>query len=150
MTQMPSAPPQYSPDGKFWWDGAQWQPIQSSAMHPHREAPWLLFGGAGAAIVGGFLPWATLLGISASGSSGDGLIAAGLALLASICGLLTVSNKPGRIGTIVFGFLIVAVAGYDIVNISSTGITVGYGLVITLIGGILVVVGGFRCKRQAA
>lgn len=26
MTQ-PTAPPQYSPDGRFWWDGVAWQPV---------------------------------------------------------------------------------------------------------------------------
>src|SRR4051812_22071932 len=31
-----SAPPQYSPDGRFYWNGAQWLPVQAprSGMHP--------------------------------------------------------------------------------------------------------------------
>ena len=26
--QNPTAPPQYSPDGQWWWNGNQWVPVQ--------------------------------------------------------------------------------------------------------------------------
>jgi len=33
MQQPPNAPPQWSADGQWWWDGAQWQP-RSAFMPP--------------------------------------------------------------------------------------------------------------------
>lgn len=29
--QGPPPPPQYSPDGRFWWDGQRWVPVQLPA-----------------------------------------------------------------------------------------------------------------------
>ena len=29
--QNPTAPPQYSPDGQWWWDGTQWVPVNRSS-----------------------------------------------------------------------------------------------------------------------
>jgi len=29
-----SAPPQYSPDGKFWWNGREWVPVPPQSLPP--------------------------------------------------------------------------------------------------------------------
>ncbi|WP_143737118.1 hypothetical protein [Microbispora sp. GKU 823] len=34
MSAQPPAPGPYSPDGRFWWDGAAWQPVQSPSQAP--------------------------------------------------------------------------------------------------------------------
>ena len=36
MTAMPAGP-QFSPDGRWWWDGANWQPVQQSARPPGQQ-----------------------------------------------------------------------------------------------------------------
>lgn len=41
----PGHPVQYSPDGRFWWDGQQWQPVPIAYYPPSGG------GGATAAIV---------------------------------------------------------------------------------------------------
>ncbi|MGH7881453.1 MAG: hypothetical protein ACREN8_00875 [Candidatus Dormibacteraceae bacterium] len=39
-----AAPPQYSPDGRFWWDGAHWTPVEQL---PRLDQPWENQGDAG-------------------------------------------------------------------------------------------------------
>ena len=34
MSETPPPPPIYSPDGKFWWDGARWVPVQTPVPDP--------------------------------------------------------------------------------------------------------------------
>ena len=29
MSEQPPAPPQYSPDGRYWWDGQKWIPVSA-------------------------------------------------------------------------------------------------------------------------
>jgi hypothetical protein len=39
--QGPPAPPIYSPDGQWWWDGEQWQPVQVPEPVPQAPVqPW--------------------------------------------------------------------------------------------------------------
>ena len=58
---MAQQPPQYSPDGRWWWDGQQWRPVQQPAQAPgsgpgrgrrHGTGFWLIVS---ASIAGGFL-----------------------------------------------------------------------------------------------
>jgi len=58
MTQPPGqqsggSPQQYSPDGRWWWDGRQWVPVQPSPQQSpgspsirRRRWPWLALGAA--------------------------------------------------------------------------------------------------------
>jgi hypothetical protein len=34
-----SDPRQYSPDGKWWWDGQQWQPVEPGPAQPPQQPP---------------------------------------------------------------------------------------------------------------
>jgi hypothetical protein len=60
MRAMGSAPPQYSPDGHWWWDGQQWIPAleYQARIRAHQARwstiNWLLFG-LGVAAVGFFV-----------------------------------------------------------------------------------------------
>ncbi len=38
VQQLPQPPPVISPDGRFWWDGEQWQPYNSPAPQPSRKS----------------------------------------------------------------------------------------------------------------
>ncbi len=45
MTEQPGqqqgkAPPQYSPDGRWWWDGQQWTPVQQAPAQPQSLWRW--------------------------------------------------------------------------------------------------------------
>lgn len=45
MSEQPSqqqgkAPPQYSPDGRWWWDGQQWTPAQQARAQPQSQWRW--------------------------------------------------------------------------------------------------------------
>ena len=37
--QKGKAPPQYSPDGRWWWDGHQWTPVQQATAQPLSQMP---------------------------------------------------------------------------------------------------------------
>jgi hypothetical protein len=51
--QQPGSDPQYSPDGRFWWDGQRWQPMPS-APSPRRRPPfrWVVLAILAVLIVG--------------------------------------------------------------------------------------------------
>lgn len=49
MTTPPMAPPQYSPDGRWWWNGQQWVPVQQPTPAPGqfpRPAPYGTYAAA--------------------------------------------------------------------------------------------------------
>ncbi|MHB8538163.1 MAG: hypothetical protein ACYDCS_09100 [Candidatus Dormibacteria bacterium] len=33
-------PPQYSPDGRFWWDGTKWNPVTGIPPPAPAKGPW--------------------------------------------------------------------------------------------------------------
>jgi hypothetical protein len=168
MTQGP-APPRYDwprwdgksqpftgqvdPTEAWYWDGWRWTqlwvPTGTSLSQRRvivagpqvRVAQSMTAGGAALLIIGSFLPWATLFGFSKSGTSaGDGVITL-------ICGAVVVGMVPAlpRTWAIAVGFL-AALAGagtaaYDTVNISSTVVSVGYGLFVCDIGALVCLVG---------
>jgi hypothetical protein len=101
---------------------------------------------AGFVIVAGFLPWASVLGFSASGYDGDGRWTALMAGIAAAATLLY--RRPGLargvVGSLGLGITITAVV--DMVRILSAeadffGKTIhaslGIGLVLTLLAGIV-------------
>lgn len=40
----PTAPPQYSPDGRWWWDGSQWVPVPRPGARRSRVIALLFVG----------------------------------------------------------------------------------------------------------
>jgi len=96
------------------------------------------------AIVGSVLPWAKasseLFSVSVGGLSGDGvitLVAAAFGILAFASGIFLRTRWP-FISALVLSLVVLGVAAYDTVDIA-TGITVGVGLVLCLIAGVLAV-----------
>jgi hypothetical protein len=47
-----TAPPQYSPDGRWWWDGARWVPTQQPAARRSGRTVVLVLALVAAAVVG--------------------------------------------------------------------------------------------------
>lgn len=155
MTQPPQTAT-ISPDGRWWWDGAQWQPI---AVPPPAVAVMnvrtrqVLLGGAAATALGSLLPWATgPFGISFSGTSGDGVITLIVAVV--VAGLSLAFRRRLVIALAVLaGLVAMATAVYDTAHISTTEFAgVGYGLVVTDVGALAMVVGtvlAYRDRRTA-
>lgn len=57
MGQNPGAGPQYSPDGKWWWDGQRWVAVvtPNPVPPPPRQPPMLLMAVGAAVVVGAIL-----------------------------------------------------------------------------------------------
>ncbi len=96
------------------------------------------------AIVGSVLPWAKasseLFSVSVGGLKGDGvitLVAAVFGILAFGSGILLRTRWP-FISALALSLVVLGVAIYDTVDIA-TGLTVGAGLLLCLIAGILAV-----------
>jgi hypothetical protein len=118
---VPVQPPQLSPDGRFYWDGARWVPMPGASAAPlaptkplpNRLAGGLVTAGGTIAVVGCFLPW-----ISASAfigtvtrdgiSSPDGQILAGVAAISALLGVLMLAR---RVSLVVPLFLALTAAG---------------------------------------
>ena len=124
VSSQPAAPPQLSPDGKFYWDGQRWVPMPAAAAPATPVAPakpganrlagGMVLAGGAIAIVGCFLPWisasAFVVTISKDGiSSPDGQIIAGLATFSVLFGLLMLARRVGLVVPIVV-LLLAAVA----------------------------------------
>lgn len=58
---LPSAPPQYSFDGRWWWDGAQWIPVQVSGAARKRNTGLVI-----AVVAAGVLACVLLLGVASA------------------------------------------------------------------------------------
>ena len=58
----PGAPPQLSPDGQWWWDGAGWQPVAARARRPTAGRLLALAVVVGVVLVVGFLVVVAALG----------------------------------------------------------------------------------------
>lgn len=115
------------------------------AMTGAARAPWIAtLIAAGAAILGALLPWASLGVLSAAGTDGDGMITLLLGVAAGIVAIAArYAVTAWSIVAIATGALVVAVAVYDINEVTSTagvlGIepSVGSGLWITLLAGLV-------------
>ena len=131
--------------------GWQWTP-----------ASGLLLGGAAVTVLGSVLPWATVdagfESVDVSGTDADGVVTIVLALAALAFGIpgLLKRSKGLLITSLVATVLIVLVALVDIGDVSSVAeevgfgveATVGIGLWLVLIGGILAVVGAVMAVRN--
>jgi hypothetical protein len=137
--------------GPGWWQASdgRWYPPH---LHPaHRPVPpaqrsvlasrLTLIGAALAAIVGAFLPWVSVLGISVSGINGDGVITLTAGLVMLILGLACLSRHVAA--TIVLSvagglcsLIVLAVGVYDWNHVTSAGVTAGSGLTLTALSGV--------------
>lgn len=48
--QNPTAPPQYSPDGQWWWNGNQWVPVQQPSARRSGRSTVLVLAIVGAVV----------------------------------------------------------------------------------------------------
>jgi len=92
-----------------------------------------------------FLPWVSILGISASGIEGDGVITlvlalAGAVILAMTTGLMGTERTAGRASQIVMLVLAAVTALIGLLDMNGAA---AIGLYLTLLGGIAWVVGAF-------
>jgi hypothetical protein len=110
---------------------------------------WLALGAAAAMVVGGFGPWATVLGFSAAGTEGDGwiVIVIGVVVAAGLAALnrSRVIGSGAAISLLLAGGLVAGIAVYDITNIERVAegtfledaISPGWGLYMVLAAGIV-------------
>ena len=170
------APAGWYPDGQGgvrWWDGERWtehtpqppaqpqaQP-ETQAERPARTGPVLAVAGAGAAILGSLLPWATLTHVfgsaSLSGIEGDGLITLVLGGVLLVGAILQLTNETSRyVWTEVVAAVTVLVAVFALVNmLSNIGdadsefarASVGPGLYLVVAGAGMALVGTDMTRR---
>jgi hypothetical protein len=155
--------PQYSADGRLYWDGQQWQPLpEATKPTPQRIGGILILAGAAAVLAAPFLPWleasAPLIGsISRNSiSSPDGQILAAVAGVGGLIGLVILVRGPGILMG-VLAFLVALVAGeivlvdyqdmsHRVASISSSGSSiiadVGPGPYLAAIGVLVWASGG--------
>jgi hypothetical protein len=112
----------------------------------------VVFGAAGAVLmvvgaIGSALPWATIstgfYSASKGGLSGDGtitIVAAVIALAFFLVGIIGRARWPFIVG-LVMSLIIAAVAIYDALDLGS-GISVGIGLILCMVAGVLGVIAG--------
>lgn len=155
-------------EGPGWWlasDG-RWYPPE---LHPSATAPppppitptpapaaasakVLTLIGAAGAILGAFLPWATItvfVTISKNGIDGDGAITLVLGVVLAIVAVL---EKSPVLQVLAAG-LITAVALFDTVDVRASredgfGASVGIGLWMTLAAGVVALVGSIQQVRR--
>lgn len=116
-------------------------------------AGWGVVVGAVLTIIAAFLPWASVFGQTITGveEGSDGVITIALAVLAGIFGLVRAltGQRWAAIVAILFGLLTTLIAVIDIVDVMEFDITVGIGLWLTLVGGIVMVIaGGVSFRRR--
>lgn len=113
--------------------------------------------GATALVIGALLPWVTATSIfgsiSINGYEGDGIITGGIGLLILISALLT-KGKAGKrysVAGTIFGAIVALLVFWEISNVNLAAenadyvrASVGSGLYLSMIGAILVVIGGLQ------
>jgi hypothetical protein len=100
-------------------------------------------GAAAITIIGAFLAWASLLGISVSGWEGDDgklTVVFGIALGAMA---IMLKGRNRKIGMAIAGALILIVGIINWLDINDSGLDIGIGMWLTLAGGILGLVAAF-------
>jgi hypothetical protein len=185
MTYSPRGPLERQPDEVGWWQASdgRWYPPESSPGAPMLQRPvvlaaptpargmgnaWWLIVGAGAVILGSFMPWATVTAvfvgtINASGvQGGDGWIAIALAVPLLVFGIRSARSRA-RIPvwwTVALGLLLITFSVFEVTNVSNkissvnsraSGLghaSVGYGLWLVVVGAIAVCVGAVTSRRS--
>lgn len=136
------------------------QPVPSrvdQGTGPRKAAGWATLGGAalgGAALIaiGSFLPWASvLLAGPIYGTSGDGVITLGIAVLVAVLALLAGLGK-GRAWmfavALFLGLLAGGIGAYDLSNMmelvsKESMASLGAGLPVIVLGAVVVLGGSF-------
>lgn len=111
---------------------------QTTAFDRFSTQEKLVFVGAGFTTFGAFLPWVTVFGTSVAGVQGDGIIT--LALGITTAGFIWWRswNRRVQLGTLAIGSLITLIA------LSATSRAAGFGLYLTLVGGLVLAYAGGR------
>ncbi|BAN02601.1 DUF2510 domain-containing protein [Ilumatobacter coccineus] len=170
--------PEHS-DQYRYWDGESWTehrapkrkvatPDQPPPPPPPVEvaatpgALWILLAGAGVGVVGAFLPWVSAGPFTVNGIDGDGQITVILAVLLGVIGFVVNKSADkrlstgGRVGGIVLSLGIALIGAYDISEVSSEvndlflPVSVGFGLYLTVLAGVLGLVGTIGLKQRAS
>ncbi|MFC6154897.1 hypothetical protein [Nocardioides yefusunii] len=137
-------------------------------MELRRLQGWIITGTGALALLGAFLPWASVLGMSVSGFSGDGKITAFLALVTIALGVLRGLDLRGGtwlvavpVAAIALGGVIAAIGIYNWTRMSSAisgldteiidlSVSVGFGLMLTTLARVAVAASGaFALLRKA-
>lgn len=113
--------------------------------------------GAAAAFIGSFLPWATAGPFTVAGTDGDGMITLVLAVAAGALGAggIAKASKGMLIGSAVCAALVLLIGIVDIADINSVAdgpfgleASVGGGLILTTLGGLVGVIGAILALRD--
>jgi hypothetical protein len=131
--------------------------VVAPANDRYATAAWLLVAGGVGASIGSILPWGrltTYLGeIAVAGTRGDGRFTLVAGLFVAATGALVLLARASY-NLVVLGLVgacgIVAIAGYNVLNIASIHaqpevmgvVDVGYGVWLTIAAGISAIVGG--------
>lgn len=91
----------------------------------------ILLAGAAIAIIGCFLPWVSLGGMSVTGMAADGAFIIVMAVLAAGAGML--DKKVFKIISVVIAVLLLALSVKYFLDANSLGAT-GIGLIVLLVG----------------
>lgn len=121
----------------------------------NEKMPYYLgIGGGAAVILGSFLPWAEVLGITVSGFDGDGVLTLILGLVGAGVAFMAMTRPVARwlliVGAVAFvaAFLIFIVDYLDVTDVPTA--SVGIGLWLVAIGSIVGGVGAVMMLRAPA
>jgi hypothetical protein len=149
----------------------QQPPTASAAAGADRSGIFAILAAVGGLLVGvgSFLPWATITSpfigdLTVAGTAADGKITLviGVAILIVAALRLLRPSTPALVQrlTILFGLIVVAVGIMDVINVSSVStevggqdvatVSVGFGLWVVILGGLLAIVGGIVVSRAKA
>jgi hypothetical protein len=100
-------------------------------------------------VIGSLGPWASFGPFSASGTQGDGIVSLALAIVAAFM-VWRWSGKPAMwklVIALIAAVLALATTGYEVVHVSNSDLTVGWGLILALLGSTGLVLSAARLVR---
>lgn len=162
-----------APGSQRYWNGESWsesraplggEPMAASepaaTADPASPAFRVIVGGAVATLIGAGGPWVTSGLFSKAGIEGDGVITLAIAAIVGLMAFLATRrpNKWLAPAAIVGGALILVVGIIDILDIRDSAspdglfggidVSVGWGLYLTVIAGVILIAGGVLLRRQ--
>jgi len=116
----------------------------------NNQSALMITGGGAALAIGSFLAWGTVLGISISGiDGGDGWMTLAGGAVVAVYGFLAYQGKSILPKWLAWAGIVVGL-GVALINFSdiqgTDGVSVGIGMWIMLVGGIVALVGLIRAK----